>query len=117
MHKIAVLLIVLFTSLSTSAQSSIEGIWDTGKDQTKIEIKGTDDEILGIIYSSDNAKADLGKLIIKDLKEIKGVYKGKLYVAKKDRWVDATFSSTRETLFITVSAGFRKKTIAWERAD
>lgn len=117
MKIIAALLIVLFTSLSTSAQSSIEGIWDTGKNQTKIEIMGTGDEILGKIYSSDNVKAEVGKLIIKDLKEYGEVYKGKLYAVKKNRWVDATFSSKGEKLIIKVSAGFRSKTIAWKRAN
>lgn len=117
MKKTAVFLIVLFTSFSAYAQSPIEGVWATGKDNTMVEIRGTDDVVEGKIHTSDNAKAEIGKLIIKDLREDDGSYNGKLYIIKMQRWVNATFSPKGEKLIVTVSAGFRSKTVEWEKAD
>lgn len=117
MKKTAVFLMVLFTSLSTYAQSPIEGLWATGKDNTMVEIRGTDDVLEGKIQDSDNAKAEAGTRIIKNLREEDGSYKGELYIIRMQRWVKATFSPKGEKLIVTVSAGFRSKTIEWERAD
>lgn len=117
MKKTAVFLIVLFTSFSANAQSPIEGLWATGKDNIKVEIRGDDDVLEGKIQASDNTKAEVGTCIIKNLREDDGSYKGKLYIIKMQRWVNATFSPKGEKLIVTVSAGFRSKTIEWERAD
>lgn len=117
MKKTAVFLMVLFTSFSAYTQSPIEGVWATGKDNTMIEIRGTDDVLEGKIQASDNPKAEVGTRIIKNLREDDGSYKGELYIIKMQRWVHATFSPNGEKLIVTVSAGFRSKTIEWERAD
>lgn len=110
-------IIVFFTSLSAYSQSTIEGLWATGKDNTTVEIKATDDVLEGKIKSSDNTKAETGTRIIKNLRIVDGSYKGELYIIKMQRWVNTSFSLKREKLIVTVSAGFRSKTIEWERVD
>ena len=100
---------VLLTSVSMNAQQSIEGLWNTGQDQTKIEIKNSE----GKIHSSENAKASVGKLIVKDLSYTNNTYVGKLYLIRKNRWVDASFVRKEHQLIISISAGFQKKTIVW----
>lgn len=114
MKILLVLFSILFLSVSIYAQKSIEGIWDTGMENTKIEIKAADSKIEGKIYASDNSKAPKGKLMVKDVSKNNQVYKGKLYIIKKDRWVDAVFVRTGDKLIVTISAGFQKKTVEWE---
>lgn len=117
MKKTIILLLILFSTFSIYAQSSIEGIWDTGNDNTKVEIKKIDGKLEGKIASSDNTKATIGKLIIKELQEDGDEYKGKLYAIKKSRWVDAVFAQKGQKLIMTISAGFRSRTVEWVKAD
>lgn len=117
MKPLSILLFVLFSTLSINAQSSIEGIWNTGKENTKIKIKKNNNEIEGVILSSDNAKAPIGKLMIKEVIEKNAVFRGKLDVIKKGKWVDAVFNRKGDTLNITVSSGWMSKTIQWDLAD
>lgn len=102
---------LLLTSVSINAQQSIDGIWNTGKENTTIEIK----KVEGKIYSSDNAKATKGKLMIKDLEKTGNSYKGKLYIIKKNRWVDAVFVPNGNSLTVTISAGWQSKTLKWSK--
>lgn len=110
MKNLIIVLAMLIGSISnTYAQQSIEGIWNTGKENTTIEIKKTE----GKIHSSENLKATPNMLMIKDLKKSNNEFKGKLYVIKKDKWVDAVFVPIGNTLTVTVSAGFQSKTLKW----
>lgn len=102
---------LLLATVSVNAQQSIEGIWNTGKDNTEIEIKKDE----GKIYTSDNENATLGKLIIKDIKMNNNTYKGKLYIIRKDRWVDALFVPNGNSLTVTISAGWQTKTLQWRK--
>jgi hypothetical protein len=52
---------LFLTSVSTNAQQNLDGVWNTGKENTSIEIKNREGEI----YSSENKKATKGKLMIK----------------------------------------------------
>ncbi len=55
--------------------------------------------------------------MIKEVIEKNAVFKGKLYVIKKGKWVDAVFNRKGDTLNITVSSGWMSKTIQWDLAD
>jgi hypothetical protein len=94
-----------------NAQQSIEGLWDTGQDNTKIEIVST----AGKVQSSDNEKATVGKLIVKELEKNDNTYKGKLYLIRRNRWVDAVFVPNGNSLTITISAGWQSKTLKWTK--
>jgi len=98
---------------SLSYSQSIEGVWNTGKENTTIEIKNGE----GKIYSSDNQKATKGKLMIKEIQKTNNTYKGKLYIIKKKRWVDAEFIPNGNSLNVTVSAGWRSKTLKWNLVE
>jgi len=102
---------LLLTSISMNAQQSIEGLWNTGQDNTKIEIIST----AGKIHSSDNEKATVGKLIVKELKKMDNTYKGKIYLIKRNRWVDAVFVPNGNFLNVTISAGLQSKTLKWSK--
>ncbi|MEM6806899.1 MAG: hypothetical protein AAF696_36195 [Bacteroidota bacterium] len=115
MKKISVLFCILFTALSMHAQQSIAGIWNTGKENTKIEITEVNGLYQGKIISSDNSAAKIGTILLKDIKPLRKGYKGKLFAAKKGEWMDAVLKEKDNQLSITVSVGFMSKTIEWAK--
>ena len=113
--KAVITLCILFSALSIHAQTSISGIWNTGQDNTKIEIKGDNGVYEGRLISSDNANAKIGKLILKDVKSVSGTWKGKLYSVKKNKWFDAVLKAEGNHLLVTVSSGWNSKTLKWSK--
>jgi len=114
MKKLAILMFVLFSSISINAQS-IAGVWNTGDDNTKVEITEVDGVASGTILSSDNSEAKVGNQILKDLSLTKDGWKGKLYAAKKGEWYDATIVEKDNQLDITIQVGWMSKTINWTK--
>lgn len=111
--KILIMCFLLATTVTMNAQQSIVGIWNTGKENTKIEIAEVDGLYQGKIISSENKEAPVGKLLLKDVKAVRKGYKGKLFAAKKGEWMDADIKEKNGELSITVSAGFMSKTLEW----
>lgn len=107
----------LFFITSIQAQEAIEGIWDTGKENTQVQIQAIENQYEGTIISSGNSEAPIGDRIIKEVSQDGDIYKGKLYAAKKKKWVKATFSPTGQILVITISVGWRKKTVEWKKVN
>lgn len=116
MKKVIIVAALLVGTLYTYAQSSIQGLWNTGKQNTIVKITEANNTIEGKILSSDNSKAPLGKLILKDVKATEeGSYKGKLYSVKIKRWFDASFTAKEQQLIVNISAGWRNKTVEWKK--
>lgn len=114
--KIIVLILSLFISpIVVLAQESILGHWNTGQENTVIEIQETEGKMEGRIISSDNPKAPVGKLILKDLYSDKNLLKGKLYSPKRDRWFDASFSPSLKEMEVIISAGWVKQQVNWTK--
>ncbi len=115
MKKLAFTCCILFLAISMQAQTSLEGIWNTGEDNTKIEITEENEVYGGKIVSSDNAKAKIGNQLLKDVKFVDGEWKGKLYGVKKGKWFDAVLKEEGEQLLITVKGGIASKTLEWKK--
>lgn len=81
--KLITTIAFLFLITSVTAQESIMGKWNTGQDNTQIEIKAIGNEHEGTIISSDNPNAPIGKLIIKEVIKVGDKYEGKLYAVKR----------------------------------
>ena len=113
--KAILTLCILFFSLTMHAQTPITGIWDMGQDNTKIEIKVNNGIYEGRLASSDNPKAKIGNLILKDVKSVGGTWKGKLYSVKKKKWFDAVLKTEGNQLFVTVNSGWSSKTLKWSK--
>ena len=108
MKNLLVLTCILFSTICMNAQQAIEGVWNTGKENTKIEIKeGADGAYAGTVISSDNTNAKIGKQLIKDVKLVDGEWKGKLFAAKKKKWMDATLKEKGNQLLITTASRLR----------
>lgn len=115
MKTLPILLCLMSFTISINAQQHLTGIWNTGKDNTKIEITEVDGVVQGKIFSSDNANAQIGKLLLKDVKSVDGEWKGKLFAVKRGKWMDAVLEEKSNQLLITVNAGLRNKTLKWLR--
>lgn len=109
------MLLIAFSAVTMNAQS-IEGAWNTGKENTVIVIKKVGSSYVGTTLSSDNAQVKKGKKLIKDVKASGKVWKGKLYAPKKKKWMDATFAPKGDKLKITIKSGMMSKTIEWKKA-
>ena len=113
--KIVLMCCMLVSTITMNAQQSIAGIWNTGKDNTKIEITEEEGAYEGKIISSDNAKAKIGKSLLKEIQSVDGEWQGKLFAAKKGKWMDAVLEEKDNQLLITVKAGLMSKTVTWEK--
>jgi hypothetical protein len=99
------------------AQSDFIGTWNTGEQNTLIKIHEVDSEYIGEIISSENPEAKIGATIIKDFKLDGDTWECQLFAAKRKKWVDAEIEYSEGKLKISVSKGFRSKTIEWEKVE
>ncbi|CAM1354251.1 DUF2147 domain-containing protein [Tenacibaculum insulae] len=111
--------IVLITicSIAGYAQSNagLAGEYIVGEQNTIVKIEQQDAVYSGTIMSSDNSKVKIGKLMVKDLEQTRGKWKGKVYAPKRKEWYDAEFILKENTLDIKIKVGFFSKTIEWLR--
>lgn len=102
-------LVLLFSVISIQAQNTLNGVYHTGKENTKIEINESEGKVL----TSDKAKE--GMLILRDIELVDGHWKAKLFSAKKKKWYDAVLKESEGILKVTVDAGIVSKTIEWTK--
>jgi len=115
-NVITVVLITIFSITSyAQSKSDIAGEYVVGEQNTIVKIEPQEDVFSGKITSSDNPKAKIGNLMVKELKQTKGKWKGKLYSPKRKEWFDAEFIPKKNTLDVKIKVGFFSKTIEWER--
>lgn len=113
---------ILFTiglmtfSVIMSAQETLAGSWNTGKDNTIVEVAETEGVYAGKILSSDSKSAKIGNTILKEIVAAGDIWKGKMYSPKKDDWFDAELELKGEELVVTVSNGKRSRTLKWTKA-
>ena len=116
MKNLVALVSLFFLTISMNAQKAIDGIWNMGKDNTQIEIAEAEDGIYhGKIVGSDNANAKIGATLLKDIKLVDGEWRGKLFAAKKRKWMDTVLKAEENQLLVTVNAGIMSKTLKWTK--
>jgi hypothetical protein len=107
------ILLMMLSSTSLFAQQSLDGVWQTGVDNTKIETYRKDGAWFGKIISSDNPRAKTGTDILRNFKKNGDLWEGQLYAIKKDKLVNAIITPTENKLLIKVSVGFFTKNLEW----
>ena len=112
--KIGITFCMLCFALTMHAQS-IAGVWNTGQENTKIEITENNGVYSGKIISSDNAQVKIGKQFIKDVNFAGGEWKGKMYSPKKDKWYNAVLEAKGGQLLVTIKSGWMSKTVTWKK--
>ncbi len=113
--KVISLILITLCSTSVIAQSDLEGIWETGQENTKIEIAELNGQLTGKIKSSDNQKATIGKVILKDLKKDGSNWTGRLYAARRGEWYDVEITPNQRILELEIRAGIFSKSVVWKR--
>lgn len=115
MKNTVITFILMLAVMGLKAQTKPVGIWNTGSDNTRVEIKELDGNLAGHILSSDNTSVEIGKQLLKDLQLAENGWKGKLYAPRRDEWYDATLEMKEDVLEITIGPGFLSKTVEWKR--
>ena len=115
MKNIFLVIVLSLTGISVFAQSDISGTWNTGEQNTVINIEQDNGIYIGKIISSDNPEVKTGILLVKELRQTKNTWKGKLYAPRRNEWYDADFVRKGDKLLIKISVGFFSKTIEWTR--
>ena len=113
MKKVLLGFVFSLFSLSLLAQIELSGTWNTGDQNTIVEIKQQHGINNGKIVSSNNKKAKPGMLILKDVKLKKGKWEGQIYAPKRGEWYDAELSLSEGKLEIIISAGLLRRTVEW----
>ena len=110
-------ILIAFSILShcVFSQSNLTGTWNTGEDNTIIEIIEIDGKPNGKIKSSDNPKAKIGNVILKEVNKNGRIWEGKIYAAKRQEWYDAEITQKGNVLAIEISVGFFSKTVEWKK--
>lgn len=106
---------LLLTSLSLQAQKAPIGVWNTGSDNSQVEITEAEGNYVGTLIASDNPKAKIGKALLKDFKAVGKKWKCQLYAPKRGEWLDAKLEEKGDKLLITVGSGFMTKTLEWTK--
>jgi uncharacterized protein (DUF2147 family) len=111
------LLMVIASPLYSQTQSPLLGIWDTGQENTHVEIFDEEGMLTGKIISSDNDKVKIGLVMLKDLEEKDGYWEGKIYSLRRKDWFDAEIRPNGNKLDLEVSTGFFSKSIKWKKSS
>ena len=112
--RLFVLFCILFCSTSTNAQTSIIGSWNTGKENSIVEIYENSGELFGKIISSDRAEV-VGKINLRNLDNKGDHWEGELFVFKRRSWYDVSIHEENDTLYLVISVGFFEKEVQWPR--
>ena len=115
MKALFFILVLNVFSLSLFAQTDFTGTWVTGNRGTIVEIEKSEDSYIGKISYSDDSEIKPGTQIMKDVKEKKGKWAGRMYAPKRDEWYDIEIKPLENKLEITVYKGFFSKTITWTK--
>ena len=110
----AFILLALFISLTALSQNEIVGTWDTGRENSIVEIYENNGELFGKIISSDRAEV-VGKINLKNLQNKGDHWEGELFVFKRRSWYDVAIHKENETLFVVISIGFFEKEVEWPK--
>ena len=112
--KLFLLFCILICSTWTNAQTSITGNWDTGKENSIVEIHENSGELFGKIISCDRAEV-VGKINLRNLEKKGDHWEGELYVFKRRSWYDVSIHEENDTLYLVISVGFFEKEVQWPR--
>lgn len=114
--KILIVVLSLLYIFQNSNESNIIGTWNTLEDNTKVQILEQNGKLIGKIKSSDNTKAQVGRLILKDLIKNGNSWSGKIFAVKKNEWYDVEITSKKNNLNLKIQVGFLHKNLTWEKS-
>jgi uncharacterized protein (DUF2147 family) len=114
--KILIVALSLLYIFQNSNENNIIGTWNTLEDNTRVQILEQNGILIGKIKSSDNTKAQVGRLILKDLTKNGNSWSGKIFAVKKNECYDVEITSKKNTLNLKIQVGFLHKNLTWEKS-
>ena len=114
--KILIVALSLLYIFQNSNENNIIGTWNTLEDNTMIQILEQNGILIGKIKSSDNTKAQVGRLILKDLIKNGNSWSGKIFAVKKNEWYDVEITSNTNRLNLKIQVGFLHKNLTWKKS-
>ena len=87
MRKVFVVIALFVGLFSAFSQNEIVGKWNTGKENSIVEIYKDSGELFGKIISSDRAEV-VGKINLRNLENKGDHWEGELFVFKRRSWYD-----------------------------
>lgn len=114
--KNTLIICLLFTSINGFSQSTLDGVWDIGKENTKIEVTELNGNIIGKIKSSDNKDIEIGKVILKNVIKEDDKWIGRIYAHKRKEWYDVEIYRKNNQLELEVITGFFSKDLIWKQS-
>jgi len=114
--KILIVVLSLLYIFQNPNENNIIGTWNTLEDNTKVQISEQNGILIGKIKSSDNTKAQVGRLILKDLIKNGNSWSGKIFAVKKNEWYDVEITSKKDALNLKIQVGFLYKNLTWEKS-
>jgi hypothetical protein len=115
--KYVIILIILLWSLSAFSQSSIEGKWNTTMDNTIIEIYKNSGKWEGKVVSSDNSKAEPGKVVMRNLIQVDTHWEGEFYIPMLRSWLNAKLVPGDEEMSVTAYSWLISRTKVWKKLN
>jgi len=114
--KIVLLILSIFSFIPSTTEPDIVGVWNTLEDNTKIQIVEQNGMLVGRIKSSDNTKAVVGTLMLKDLTKTGNKWSGKIFSIKKKEWFTVDVTYNKNTIELKVYAGIITKRLVWNKS-
>jgi len=111
-----VLLALVGMSNGHATEGALNGLWQTGEDNSIVEVTEKNGVATGKLVSSDNPKAVAGTEILRNFSETNGTWNGSVYAIRRNKLMDATITPSADNLTIDVNAGFTSKDLTWTRA-
>jgi hypothetical protein len=116
--KYALVLLILLCCVGTSSsQELLQGTWNTGQENTNIEILQENNDWIGKIVSSDNENVVVGKVILKELEKNGNAWSGKLFVLRRQKWVDVDLTPDKTNMDVQVSVGIKSRNLQWIKVN
>jgi len=113
--KILIVCCFLISHQIVCGQTGIEGRWNTGKENTIIQITKVNDQWEGRTVSSDEKRLKLDLLVMRNLEKKNGHWKGEFYIFRIKKWANITLMPEEDELEVKVSYGLMSKQLTWQR--
>ena len=115
MDKLFFTMLLILSATFLFSDESIVGFWQTGKNNTVVEIYEKDGLFFGKVIKSKKVGASIGKDLITNCRLIDGKYYGELNNLKSNETFNIILSTKEEDIEIAVLLGFFKQKKIWSR--
>jgi len=115
MKTLILFITIILTTLTSHSQIPLSGKWNTGSDNTIIEIYHKSDGYYGKIISSENREAKIGTDILQGFTYRNNRWQGKVFGPRRNQLMDATIEIKGDTMILKVGSGIMSRTLEWKK--